>query len=64
MFGRRKETGPEGPYLVEKVTGNKALQELLNRRHAEGYEVVAVLQSIAYGSNAGRDVVFKYRGDA
>lgn len=61
MFGKKKQPQQVGPYLVEKVAGNKQLEQLLNQRHAEGYEVVAILQALAYGSNAGRDVIFKMR---
>lgn len=64
MFGRRnKDEDPAktGPYLVEKVVGNGELQKLLNRRDAEGYDMLWIIQSMAYGSNAGRDVVFKRR---
>ncbi len=62
MFGRKKDPKPEGPYLVEKVAGNKQLQETLNRKEAEGYELVTILQVFNMGSNSGRDVVFKLRG--
>ncbi|PLS82282.1 MAG: hypothetical protein CYG60_24760 [Actinobacteria bacterium] len=63
MFGRRKqeEPEPEGPYKVESVAGKGRLEKLLNRRHAEGYDVVAILQNEAFGSNASRDVVFRLR---
>ena len=45
MFGRKKNPEPDGPYRVEKVVGgNKLLQKLLNERHAEGYDLVWILQ--------------------
>ena len=59
MFGRKKSEQPTGPYKVEAAFGNSSLEKLLNKRHAEGYELVTILQSQAFGGNVGRDVVFK-----
>ncbi|MDP8972030.1 MAG: hypothetical protein M3N45_02385 [Actinomycetota bacterium] len=61
MFGRKKSEQPTGPYKVEAVAGNSPLEKLLNKRHAEGYELVTILQGQAWGANFGRDVVFKHR---
>ena len=61
MFGRKKEAEPEGPYRVDSVVGKGRLQRLLNERDAEGYDLVAILQNEAFGSNSSRDVVFKLR---
>ena len=62
MFGRKKNPEPDGPYRVEKVVGgNKLLQKLLNERHAEGYDLVWILQQQVGGSSSGRDVIFRLR---
>lgn len=61
MFGKKKSIESEGPYKVEDVVSNRQLQKILNQRHQEGYDVVAVLQSLAGGSNAGRTIVLKLR---
>lgn len=60
MFGKKKDLEPQ-VYRVEKTVGNRQLENLLNERHTQGYDVVAILEGRAFGSNAGRDVVFKYR---
>ena len=61
MFGKKKDPEPEGPYKVEKVVGNKRLEQLLNTRHHQGYDTIAILQQQVSGSSSGRDVVFKKR---
>lgn len=61
MFGRKKDVEPEGPYKVDTVAGKGRLEKLLNQRHAEGYDLVAILQNESFGSNTGRDVVFRAR---
>lgn len=64
MFGRSKEAGPvvAGPYLVESVDNRpKQLQETLNRRHAEGYDVVHVYQIEAFAASVQMRVVFRKR---
>ncbi len=65
MFGKKKSIESEGPYKVEDVVSKRQLQKILNQRHQErhqeGYDVVAVLQSLAGGSNAGRTIVLKLR---
>lgn len=63
MFGKKKGVAGslEGPYKVDAVAGKGRLEKLLNQRHAEGYDLIAILQNEAWGSNLGRDVVFKKR---
>ena len=69
MFGRRKkeaeaeqaEAKQAGPYRVDNVVPNTALQALLNKRYAEGYEVVQILPNYLSGTNNGRAVVFRLR---
>jgi hypothetical protein len=64
MF-RRNKKGEDpvktGPYLVESAIGNRHLQNVLNRRDVEGYDMVSILQGTVGGANAGRNVVFKNR---
>lgn len=62
MFGRKsKEPKLEGPYKVDVVWGKGSPEKRLNQRHAEGYDLVTILQNLHTGTNAGRDVVFKAR---
>jgi len=63
VFGRKKkgeeDLAKTGPYLVEATFGNKNLQNVLNKRDAERYDMVWILQGTVGGANAGREVVFK-----
>ena len=61
MFGSKKNPKLEGPYKVDGIALDTGLQKLLNKRDAEGYDVVQILPNLLSGTNNGRSVVFRMR---
>ena len=64
VFGGKKKEAKQlkaGPYRVDGIATDTALQALLNRRYGEGYDVVQILPNLLSGTNNGRSVVFKKR---
>lgn len=63
MFGRRKDPEPvEKPvYVVDRANKKLGVQALLNKRYAEGYDLVSVTSDEAWGTSVTSVYIFKLR---